>query len=52
MNPLRWKPMMAVAATTLPKGPEWLYEVKWDGYRTIAIKDRSKEPSSPETRRP
>jgi ATP-dependent DNA ligase len=32
--------MMAMAATTLPKGPEWLYAVKWDGHRTIVTKDR------------
>jgi len=31
--------MMAVSAKTLPVGPEWSYEVKWDGYRTQAIKD-------------
>jgi DNA ligase D-like protein (predicted ligase) len=30
--------MMAVPATRLPVGPEWTYEVKWDGYRTIAVK--------------
>ncbi len=31
--------MMAVPASLLPSGPEWVYEVKWDGYRTLAIKD-------------
>jgi len=41
-HPIRWKPMMAIAATVLPEGPEWLYEVKWDGYRTIAIKEGGK----------
>jgi bifunctional non-homologous end joining protein LigD len=30
--------MLATAADTLPTGPEWTYEVKWDGYRTLAIK--------------
>jgi bifunctional non-homologous end joining protein LigD len=30
--------MMAVAAAALPAGPQWTYEVKWDGYRTIAVK--------------
>jgi bifunctional non-homologous end joining protein LigD len=34
--------MMAVAAATLPIGPAWSYEVKWDGYRAIAIKDQDK----------
>jgi DNA ligase D-like protein (predicted ligase) len=31
--------MMAVSAATLPVGPEWSYEVKWDGYRAQAVKD-------------
>ena len=31
-------PMLATPATQLPTGPEWTYEVKWDGYRTIAAK--------------
>src|SRR5262245_38837974 len=33
------KPMMALPRAALPSGPEWTYEVKWDGYRTIAVKD-------------
>jgi bifunctional non-homologous end joining protein LigD len=33
------KPMMATAAAELPTGPDWTYEVKWDGYRTMAVKD-------------
>ena len=33
--------MMAVSAKTLPTGPEWSYEVKWDGYRAQAVKDGS-----------
>lgn len=36
------KPMMAVAAPELPRGPEWSYEVKWDGYRAQVIKDGSR----------
>jgi bifunctional non-homologous end joining protein LigD len=31
--------MMAVRAPLLPSGAAWSYEVKWDGYRTIARKD-------------
>lgn len=31
--------MLATLATTLPAGKGWAYEVKWDGYRTIAVKD-------------
>ena len=30
---------MATAASELPAGPSWTYEVKWDGYRTLAVKD-------------
>ncbi|PWT79646.1 MAG: hypothetical protein C5B57_13610 [Blastocatellia bacterium] len=33
------RPMLASAADTLPVGPEWSYEVKWDGYRALAMKD-------------
>ena len=32
------EPMAATAVSELPDGPEWLYEVKWDGYRALAIK--------------
>ena len=31
--------MHASSVTTLPEGDEWRYEVKFDGYRVIAIKD-------------
>jgi bifunctional non-homologous end joining protein LigD len=31
-------PMMAVPSTTLPVGADWTYEVKWDGYRALAVK--------------
>jgi bifunctional non-homologous end joining protein LigD len=30
--------MLATIAERLPNGPEWTYEVKWDGYRTLARK--------------
>ncbi len=33
------RPMLAVAATDLPAGDDWVYEVKWDGYRVIATVD-------------
>ncbi len=33
------KPMLATLVPTLPTGAGWSYEVKWDGYRTIAVKD-------------
>ena len=31
--------MMATPASALPVGDDWSYEVKWDGYRTLALKD-------------
>jgi DNA ligase D-like protein (predicted ligase) len=30
------EPMYALAVKTLPEGDEWAYEVKWDGYRCLA----------------
>jgi bifunctional non-homologous end joining protein LigD len=30
--------MLATSARKLPAGDEWTYEVKWDGYRTLALK--------------
>lgn len=32
-------PMAAIAVKQLPEGGEWLYEVKFDGYRELIIKD-------------
>jgi bifunctional non-homologous end joining protein LigD len=32
-------PMAAVTVKKLPDGDEWLYELKWDGYRALLIKD-------------
>jgi bifunctional non-homologous end joining protein LigD len=35
--------MLASRAATLPEGQQWSYEViKWDGYRTLALKDGSR----------
>ncbi len=31
--------MLATSAGRLPEGEHWSYEVKWDGYRTLAVKD-------------
>jgi bifunctional non-homologous end joining protein LigD len=31
-------PMAAIAVKQLPEGEEWLYEVKFDGYRSLIIK--------------
>ena len=33
------RPMLARSADQLPIGNEWSYEVKWDGYRALAVKD-------------
>ncbi len=30
-----YRPMLATLADKLPVGDEWLYEVKWDGYRAL-----------------
>jgi DNA ligase D-like protein (predicted ligase) len=35
-------PMLATLVKAVPEGPEWEYEVKLDGYRLEAIKDRGK----------
>ncbi len=35
-DPAELRPMLAVAATELPVRGDWVYEVKWDGYRVIA----------------
>ncbi len=32
----RYEPMLATLATELPRGPDWLFEPKWDGYRALA----------------
>ena len=32
------EPMKALLVDTLPKGSEWVYELKFDGYRALAIK--------------
>lgn len=31
------EPMLAVLADKLPTGSDWLFEVKWDGYRALAF---------------
>ena len=32
----RYEPMLSTLAAEVPTGKGWLYEIKWDGYRTIA----------------
>ncbi len=33
------EPMLARASEALPAGEGWLYEPKWDGFRTIVFRD-------------
>jgi ATP-dependent DNA ligase len=33
------EPMLAKLASTVPDGPEWLYEPKWDGFRALVFRD-------------
>ncbi len=33
------EPMAALNTAKLPEGEQWLYEVKWDGYRALGLKD-------------
>ena len=35
------EPMYALAAQKIPEGKEWLYEVKFDGYRCLAGKSQN-----------
>jgi len=35
-------PMAARTVQQLPEGDEWLYEVKWDGYRALLLKQGSR----------
>ena len=39
--PREFKPMLASPWSEPPEGPEWIQEVKWDGYRAIAIIEKS-----------
>lgn len=32
-------PMLAKRTDELPTGPEWIYEPKWDGFRTLVFRD-------------
>jgi ATP-dependent DNA ligase len=34
-----YPPMEAAPATSLPVGPQWQYEPKWDGFRCLAFRD-------------
>jgi ATP-dependent DNA ligase len=36
-----YAPMEAKLVASLPEGPQWQYEPKWDGFLCVAFKDRS-----------
>ena len=36
------EPMECLAVTKLPDGPDWVYEIKLDGYRALAINSNGK----------
>jgi bifunctional non-homologous end joining protein LigD len=40
--PTKLEPMKAIASERLPQGPDWLYEVKWDGVRSLCSIDKGK----------
>jgi ATP-dependent DNA ligase len=54
------EPMECLAVPKLPDGPEWVYEVKLDGYRALAINlngrlnlySRRRKPFDRQTRTP
>src|SRR4051812_45044162 len=37
--PLPLAPMLSKAADALPTGDGWLFEPKWDGFRTLIFRD-------------
>ncbi len=40
--PVALEPMLATLGTTVPSGSDWLYEVKWDGYRALCFVEDGK----------
>jgi bifunctional non-homologous end joining protein LigD len=40
--PSSLEPMLATMSSTVPSGTEWLYEVKWDGYRALCYVESGK----------
>ena len=46
------EPMYALPVQNLPKSNEWLYEVKFDGYRCLAGRDSTGGDALVEARKP
>jgi len=42
LMPVDLKPQLATPASTAPAGPEWLHEIKYDGYRLFACIEHGK----------
>lgn len=40
--PTQLEPMLATLSDDLPSGSDWLFEVKWDGYRALAFISKGK----------
>lgn len=40
--PAALEPMLATLGNTVPHGSDWLYEVKWDGYRALCFIESGK----------
>jgi bifunctional non-homologous end joining protein LigD len=40
--PASLEPMLATLGSAVPSGSEWLYEVKWDGYRALCFVEGGK----------
>jgi ATP-dependent DNA ligase len=41
------EPMQCLAVAKLPEGPDWEYEIKFDGYRALGIKAPAPSGSCP-----
>jgi bifunctional non-homologous end joining protein LigD len=35
-KPRKYQPMLATLTESVPKGDDWIFEIKWDGYRIVA----------------
>jgi ATP-dependent DNA ligase len=37
-----FEPMECLSVSEVPEGPQWVYEIKLDGYRAVAVKTGGK----------